>query len=33
MKPGKVIQALEAHIMAITGISLAGIAQTSYELH
>lgn len=33
MKPGEVIQAQEAHIMAITGISLAGITQTSYEFH
>jgi hypothetical protein len=33
MKSGEVIQALEANIVAITGISLAGIAQTNYELH
>jgi hypothetical protein len=33
MEPGKAIQALEANIMAIAGISLAGIAQTNYESH
>jgi hypothetical protein len=33
MKPGEVIQALEANIVAITVISLAGIAQTNYEFH
>ena len=33
MKPGKVIQTPEANIMAIVGISLAGITQTNYEFH
>jgi hypothetical protein len=33
MKPGEVIQAQEAHIMAIMGISLAGIPQPDNELH
>jgi hypothetical protein len=33
MKPGEVIQALEANIMTIAGISLAGIPQTNYEFH
>jgi hypothetical protein len=33
MKPGEVIQAQEANIVAIVGISLAGIAQTNYEFH
>jgi len=33
MQPGEVIQAQEANIMAITGINLAGIAQTNYEFH
>jgi len=33
MKPGEVIQALEAYIVAIMGISLAGITQANYELH
>ncbi len=33
MKPGEVIQALEASIMAVMGISLAGIPQTNYEFH
>ena len=33
MKPGEVIQALEADIVAIAHISLAGIAQTNYEFH
>ena len=33
MKPGEVIQALEANIVAITGISLAGIPQTNYQFH
>ena len=33
MKPGEVIQALEANIVAIAGISLAGIPQTNYEFH
>jgi len=33
MKPGKVIQAPEASIVAIMGISLTGIPQTNYEFH
>jgi hypothetical protein len=33
MKPGEVIQALEASIVAIMGISLAGVPQTNYEFH
>jgi len=33
MEPGEVIQALEANIVAIAGISLAGITQTNYEFH
>ena len=33
MKPGEVIQALEANIVAIMGISLAGVAQANYEFH
>jgi hypothetical protein len=33
MKPGEVIQAPEASIVAIMGISLAGITQTNYEFH
>ena len=33
MKPGEVIQTLEADIVAITGISLPWIAQTNYEFH
>jgi len=33
MKPGKVIQAPEASIVAIMGISLTGISQTNYEFH
>jgi hypothetical protein len=30
MKPGEVIQALEASIVAIMGISLAGVPRTNY---
>jgi hypothetical protein len=33
MKPGEVIQALKANIVAIMGISLARIPQTNYEFH
>jgi len=33
MKPGEVIQAPETDIVAVLSISLAGIAQTNYELH
>ena len=33
MKPGVVTQALEANIVAITAISLAGVTQTNYEFH
>jgi len=33
MKPGKVIQAPEANIMAIMGISFTGIPQPDNELH
>jgi hypothetical protein len=33
VKPGEVIQAAEASIVAIMGISLAGIPQTNYEFH
>ena len=33
VKPGKVIQAPEASIVAIMSISLAGIAQTNDEFH
>jgi hypothetical protein len=33
MKPGEVIQALEANVVAIAGIVLAGVAQTNYEFH
>jgi hypothetical protein len=33
MKPGEVIQTPEANIMAIMGISLAGVTQTNYEFH
>ena len=33
MKPGEVIEALEANIMAIVGISLTGVPQTNYEFH
>jgi len=33
MKPGEVIQAPEASIVAIVSISLTGISQTNYELH
>jgi hypothetical protein len=33
MKPGEVVQALEADIVTVTGISLAGITQTNYEFH
>jgi hypothetical protein len=33
MKPGEVIEALEASIVAIMGISLARIPQTNYEFH
>jgi len=33
MKPGEVIQAPEASIMAIMGIGLTGIPQTNYEFH
>jgi len=33
MKPGEVIQAPEANVMAIMGISLAGVPQTNYEFH
>ena len=33
MKPGEVIQAPEASIVAIMGISLTGIPQTNYEFH
>jgi hypothetical protein len=33
MKPGEVIQALEANIVAVTGITFAGIPQTNYDLH
>ncbi|MCJ7422965.1 hypothetical protein MUP01_01675, partial [Candidatus Bathyarchaeota archaeon] len=33
MKPGEVIQAQEAHIMAIMGIGLTRVTQTNYEFH
>jgi len=33
MKSGEVIQAQEADIVTVTGISLAGIPQTNYEFH
>jgi hypothetical protein len=33
MKPGEVIQATEASIVAVMGVGLAGIAQTNYEFH
>jgi hypothetical protein len=33
VKPGEVIQAPEANIVAIMGISLTGIPQTNYEFH
>ena len=33
MMPGEVIQGLETNIVAITGISLAGVTQTNYEFH
>jgi len=33
MKPGEVVQALEADIVAVMCINLAGVAQTNYELH
>jgi len=33
VKPGEVIQASEADIMAIVGISLTGVPQTNYEFH
>jgi len=33
VKPGEVIQTPEANIVAIMGISLAGIPQTNYEFH
>ncbi len=33
MKSGEVIQALEADVVAVLSISLAGIAQTNYEFH
>ncbi len=33
MKPGEVMQAPEASIVAIMGIGLAGIPQTNYEFH
>jgi hypothetical protein len=33
VKPGKVIQAPEADVVAITGISLAWVPQTNYEFH
>jgi hypothetical protein len=33
MKPGEVVQALKADIVAIVGIGLAGIPQTNYEYH
>ena len=33
MKPSEMIQAPETHIMAIMGISLAGVAQTNEEFH
>jgi hypothetical protein len=33
MKPGEVIQTQEANVMAVVGISFAGIAQPNYELH
>jgi hypothetical protein len=33
MKPGEVIKAPEANIMAIMGISLAGVTQPDNELH
>jgi hypothetical protein len=33
MKSGEVVQAPEANIVAIMGISLAGIPQTNYEFH
>jgi len=33
MKPGEVIQAPEASIVAIMSISLTGIPQTNYEFH
>jgi hypothetical protein len=33
VKLGEVIQAQEASIMAIMGISLAGVTQTNYEFH
>jgi hypothetical protein len=33
MMPGEVIQGLETNIVAIMGISIAGVAQTNYEFH
>jgi len=33
MKPGEVIKAPEASIVAIMSISLAGVPQTDYEFH
>jgi len=33
MKPGEVIQAPEASIVAVMGISLTGVPQTNYEFH
>ena len=33
MKPGKVVQTPETSIVAIMGVSLAGIPQTNYEFH
>jgi hypothetical protein len=33
MKPGQVIQAVEANIVAIMGVGLTGISQTNYEFH
>jgi hypothetical protein len=33
MKPGEVIQALEANIMTVVGVTLAGVTQTNYEFH
>jgi len=33
MKPGEVIQAPEANIVAIMSISLTRVAQTNYEFH
>ncbi len=33
IKPGEVVEAMEANIVAIRGVSPTGVPQTNYEFH